>query len=46
MGLHLLQDWRDIDMAIAANVDFICLSFVKSAGRLGGRGGGGARGPE
>ncbi|KAI7838140.1 hypothetical protein COHA_008071 [Chlorella ohadii] len=25
------KDWRDIDMAIAAGVDFICLSFVKSA---------------
>ena len=29
-----LQDWRDIDMAIAAGVDFISLSFVKSAGEI------------
>ena len=28
------QDWRDIDMAIAAGVDFISLSFVKSAGEI------------
>jgi pyruvate kinase len=25
------KDWRDIDMAIEAGVDFIALSFVKSA---------------
>jgi pyruvate kinase len=25
------QDWRDIDMAIETGVDFISLSFVKSA---------------
>jgi pyruvate kinase len=27
----LLQDWGDIDMAIEQGVDFIALSFVKSA---------------
>lgn len=25
------QDWRDIDFALAQNVDFIAISFVKSA---------------
>lgn len=27
----LLQDWKDIDFAIAHDVDFIAISFVKSA---------------
>ena len=26
-----LQDWRDIDFALAQDVDFIAISFVKSA---------------
>ena len=26
-----MQDWKDIDFALAQNVDFIAVSFVKSA---------------
>ena len=29
--LHLVQDWLDIDFAIKQGVDFIAVSFVKSA---------------
>lgn len=28
---HFLQDWLDIDFGIAEGVDFIAVSFVKSA---------------
>lgn len=30
-AFHFLQDWLDIDFGISEGVDFIAVSFVKSA---------------